>query len=568
MDIEKKNFAISPRILELLEKRGVGKDDRQAFLSPDYEAHTHSALLFANMDVAVARIANAINEGERIAIYADYDCDGIPGAVILWDFFAKIGYVNVEVYLPHRDREGYGLHIAALDTLRAHGVSIIITVDVGTTAVEPVAYALSIGVDVIVTDHHEVGGHELPKAVAVLNPKIKPYPFTELCGAAMAFKFVQGCLETWRNDAAAVPQSITLPMVGWEKWLLDMVAIATISDMVPLRGENRVLAFWGLKVLRKSDRPGIDALCLITKAVKGAITEEDIGFSFGPRLNAASRMDDPMLAFRILSTRDPREAQLLAASLDALNTKRKGMVASISREAKKRAKARYTTEKVAVIGDPEWKPSLVGLAANSLLEERGGGIVCVWGRDANGALKGSCRSDGEVSIVEMFAKAPACFTAYGGHAGSGGFTLAENAVHTLQEELEKAYQELAGIPREKKEATADLLVALSEIKFPLYRELSQLAPYGIENTKPLLRVPRARIISVRRFGKEKNHTELSLACGESGAEARAFQYFSAPEDFSVIPEASMLVDILGTIERDTYRGQTSVALRIVDIFKS
>src|SRR3989344_2557365 len=261
---------ISELVRTLLAKRGVENDaDVAAFLNPDYELHTHDPFLLQGMDVAVARLLSAIDAGERIAVYADFDCDGIPGAALLSDFFNKIGYENFEVYLPHRDREGYGFHTEAISALAARGVKLIITVDVGTTAVDAVAFAKEKGVDVIVTDHHEPirdpsasNGPgipaQLPDAVAVLNPKIAPYPFPSLCGAAVAFKLAQAAIQEGRKRG--LKQFATIPL-GWEKWLLDMVAIATIADMVPLVGENRALAHWGLQVLRKSPRPGIRALC-------------------------------------------------------------------------------------------------------------------------------------------------------------------------------------------------------------------------------------------------------------------------------------------------------------------
>src|SRR3984957_15665270 len=271
--------ACSDLVRSLLQKRGI-EDEAQIhdFLSPDYELHTHDPFLLKGMDIAVDRVLRAIELNERIAVYADFDCDGIPGASVLSDLFNKIAYENFEVYLPHRDKEGYGFHFDAIDQLAAREVKLIITVDVGTTAVDAVAHAKEKGIDVIVTDHHEIVS-ELPDAVAILNPKLEPYPFKGLCGAAMAFKFAQAALREGkkRNIAsfAAVPD-------GWEKWLLDLVAIATVADMVPLIGENRTFAFWGLNVLRKSSRPGVNALCTILRLKKIELTENDIGFSIAP----------------------------------------------------------------------------------------------------------------------------------------------------------------------------------------------------------------------------------------------------------------------------------------------
>lgn len=366
------NAALSDLVRNLLGKRGITEEaDIAAFLQPDY-ASLHAPEMLPGMDRATARTLEAMEKGEHIAVYADFDCDGIPGGAVLSDLFAKIGYANVEVYLPHRDREGYGFHTDAIAQLAARGVKLIITVDVGTTAVDSVAYAKTLGVDVIVTDHHEIPG-DLPDALAVLNPKLGDYPFRDLCGAGVAFKFAQALLTAGRARNLDAFLAIA---PGWEKWLLDLVAIATVADMVPLVGENRTLVYWGLAVLRKSPRPGITALCTEMRVRKHEITEDAIGFSIAPRINAASRMDEPQLALALLTTKDRAEAEMLAAKLEKLNASRKGVVAGIVREAKKRAKQFAEDERVVVLGNTEWKPALLGLAANSVMGDRGG-LVCL-----------------------------------------------------------------------------------------------------------------------------------------------------------------------------------------------
>ena len=246
----------------LLRARGIAtEEEKERFLSPEWERDTHDPFLLTDMDVAVERIVRAMHEGEHILIWSDYDMDGIPGAVVLHDMFVKLGYKNISHYTPHRNKEGFGLNTAGIDTAKKNGVALLITIDCGITDVAQVAYAQEKGIDVIVTDHHLLG-EALPPAVAVVDPK-RPdctYPEPMLCGAGVIFKVVQGVLAYLREDAARVPSGISVPPVGWEKWLLDMVGIATISDMVPLTGENRVFARYGLFVLRKSPRCGLQAL--------------------------------------------------------------------------------------------------------------------------------------------------------------------------------------------------------------------------------------------------------------------------------------------------------------------
>jgi single-stranded-DNA-specific exonuclease len=551
---------LSGLVRDLLSRRGIeSASDIAAFLNPDYELHTHDPFLLHGMDTAVARIFAAIEAGERIAVYADFDCDGIPGAAVLSDLFKKIGYENVEVYLPHRDREGYGFHTEAISALAARAVKLIITVDVGTTAVDAVAFAREKGVDVIVTDHHEIPG-ELPDAVAVLNPKLAPYPFPHLCGAATAFKLAQAILQ--EGHTRTLPQFADIPL-GWEKWLLDMVAIATIADMVPLIGENRVLAHWGLQVLRKSQRLGIDALCSKLRLRKSELTEDDIGFSIGPRINAASRMDEPALALSLLTTQSASEAERLAAQLEKLNASRKGVVASVVRQARTHVKERFSEdERVVVLGDPEWKPALLGLAANSIMNDRGG-VVCLWGRDAHGNIKGSCRSDSSVSLIELFANAGDVFEQSGGHKASGGFSVSHENVHRLPQALAAAGAMLTIVPGANDTPTHDVSIALSEVSAALLKDVSKLAPFGAGNPKPVFHIAEVIVTDMKRFGKEKNHVELSLECRTSGVRCRAFDFFRSPEDFSHTPERGSRAGVLASIQRDSFRG--GLALRIIDV---
>lgn len=553
-------MAVSDLIQTLLTKRGLSDTaDIERFLKPEYERDTHSPFLIEGMERGVARLLAAISGDERVAVYADFDCDGIPGASVLSDFFTKIGYTNFEVYLPHRDREGYGFHKEAIKQLSERNVSLIITVDVGTTALESVAYAKELGVDVIVTDHHEITG-ALPEAVAILNPKLGSYPFRDLCGAGMAFKLAQGALIEGKKRGI---ESFTAIPDGWEKWLLDLVAIATVADMVPLVGENRALVHFGLKVLRKSPRPGIIALCNRLRLRRADLTEDDIGFSIGPRINAASRMDEPGLALSLLTTRDTNEAEKLAAHLEELNSKRKGVVAAVVKQARKAVRERYSAEdKVVVLGNPEWKPALLGLAANSIMGDRGG-VVCMWGRDANGRLKGSCRSDGSVSIVELFARAEGAVDEYGGHAHSGGFSVSHEKVHHLGEVLTAAARELEATSREISPRESDFLIALPEASELLFAEISRLAPFGVGNPKPVFLVSDAFVSGVKRFGKESAHLEIQLESRTSGARVRAFDFFRSVETFTHTPISGVEARILGTLERDSYRG--GLALRLLDV---
>jgi single-stranded-DNA-specific exonuclease len=548
--------AYEPLLQQLLANRGI-VDARAAdrFLNPDFDTHLHDPFLLTDMEKAADRVLRGIREKEQILIYSDYDCDGIPGGVLLHDFFAAIGHERFENYIPHRHEEGYGFNPDAVPRFAENGVSLIITVDCGITDHAAVSRAHEAGIDVIVTDHHEPGD-TLPAAYAVINPKRDDaYPFNGICGAAVAFKLVQAILARGRADG-----TLTLKD-GMEKWLLDLVGIATIADMMPLRDESRVLARYGLAVLRKSQRPGLQHLLRKAGSGQRFLTEDDIGFTIAPRINAASRMDDPEDAFHMLRTRDEGEAGAFAAHLERLNNERKGVVAAMTREAKKRLRDRAEISRVIVIGDPDWRPSLAGLVAQSLAEEFKRPVF-VWGRDGKGILKGSCRSGGAASVVSLMERAGDVLLTHGGHHASGGFSVSHERVHLLSEALS------AALDADEDDASpdpfiADMVLDAGEITEALVRTLEQLAPFGMENPKPLFAIPEVVPDAVSIFGKVKNHTKLSLRTGLGRMDAISF--FRLPHEFTTMPEEGKPVTLLAHVERSFFMGRRETRLRIVDI---
>jgi len=555
--------SISSFIFQLLEKRGLkDQDEIDAFLNPDYEKHLHDPLLLDDMDVAVDRILNAVKNDEKITVYADFDCDGIPAAVILHDFFNKIRYENFGIYIPHRHNEGYGFHKESIDIIRENGTKLIITVDVGITAADTVLYAKEVGIDVVITDHHELN-ETLPDAIAVVNPKRGSYPFNDLCGAGVAYKLVQALLEKGKKEKI---QSFVDVKEGWEKWLLDMVGLATVADMVPLKGENRILARYGLLVLRKTSRLGVVALCRKLHIDQRDMTEDDIGFLIAPRVNAASRMDESHLALTLLSTEDITEAEEAVRQLEQLNRKRKGAVAALVREARKREREREENVKVYVTGSVDWKPSLLGLVANSLSDSHSG-AVCVWGRDGKGLLKGSCRSDGSVNVVQMFSTSEEILEEYGGHMHAGGFSVSHENVHKLSEVFNAgATLDVSETQRENGISQSLLALSLGNVSWDTLQDLQMLAPFGVGNEKPVFEFSDVLFEDVRVFGKDGNHTEIILGDSKVGG-VRAFQFFVTPDSFSHTPSPGGKGSVLATIDRDSFNGKRAVALRIIDVCK-
>ncbi len=548
----------TPLTQQLLFNRGITDGVRaRAFMAPNYETDLHSPFLLTDMEKATERILRAFLNDEHIVIYTDYDCDGIPGGVLLHDFFTAIGYLNFENYIPHRHEEGYGFNADSVPQFKERNASLIITVDCGITDHDAVSAANALGIDVIVTDHHEPS-ETLPPAFAVINPKRDDaYPFNGICGTTVAFKLVQAILEKGK-----ISGQITLKD-GMEKWWLDLVALATVADMVPLTNENRVLARFGLSVLRKSGRPGLQHLLRKAGGSQRHLTEDDIGFTIAPRINAASRMDTPENAFHMLRTRDEVEAGGHVLHLEKLNNERKGVVASMVKEAKKRMSALEELPHVIVMGNPEWRPSLVGLVANSLAEEFNRPAF-LWGRDGKGIIKGSCRSEGTISIVELMEATPDSFLTFGGHHASGGFSVSHEGIHTLSEALITAYESLktdAFVPSQGQ--PIDARITMDDVDDGLLRTLDSLAPFGIGNPKPLFEIQDVIPQDVSIFGKTKNHTKLKIITKNKRFDAICF--FKLPTDFAVLPEAGKSVTLLAHIERSFFMGRLETRLRIVDV---
>lgn len=545
---------VSPLINQLLAKRGIANAAAaEVFLSPDYETQLHDPLLLHDIIPACSRIEAAMSKGENIAIFSDYDCDGIPGAVVLHDLFKAIGYSTFQNYIPHRHYEGFGMSRTAIDTLKADGVTLIITIDCGTANVAEIAYATEQGIAVIVTDHHEPGA-VLPEAAAIVNPKLGDYPFPDLCGAAVAFKLAQALLA--RGSYGLTP--------GWEKWWLDMVGIATIADMVPLTGENRVLASYGLQVLRKSRRPGLQALLRKARVDQRYLTEDDIGFIIGPRINAASRMDTPEDAFLMLAETDSEKAGERVEHLERLNTDRKAQVAQMTKELHKRLKAIGETPAVVVMGHDTWRPSLVGLAASKLAEEYQRPVF-LWGIDGNGVFKGSCRSGGGVSVVRLMEAVSDVFIEHGGHHASGGFSVKKEHIFTFGEQLIKAMEELGTNAIAEQTVSIDAELSLTEVDQLLVTQLARLAPFGTGNAKPLFAFTNVRPQTVETFGKGKEHTKLLFSTETGKKEAIAF--FQTPDQFSREPQPDVPCTLIAHIEQSFFMGQQQIRLRIIDILQ-
>lgn len=543
----------------LLQNRGISIEDADKFLNPNYERDIYDPYLLKDMERACVRIFESIEAKEKIVVYSDYDCDGIPAAVIMHDFFTKIGYENFLVYIPDRHKEGYGLNKEAVDEFIKTDIKLVITFDLGITAVDEVATATANGIDVIITDHHLPHEH-IPKAYAIINPKQSDcsYPDDMLCGAGLAFKLVQGLIkkygEYWNIQN------------GWEKWLLDMAGLATIADQVPLLHENRVLAYYGLKVLQKARRPGLAELLKKANVDPKNIIEDDVGFTIAPKLNAASRMDSPMRAFELLSTTDLVQAKTLASHLDKINTERKTIVAHIMKDVKHKMSAREEKE-IIVIGNPDWRVGVLGLVASKIAEEYKKPVF-VWGQEGSDIIRGSCRTWGSVNVVELMTGLPDnSLLEFGGHVGAGGFAVSHSEIHFLEERLNEVHSKIISDKTEKVDENVnsymiDASITMDDVNNENYKVIEKMAPFGMGNPKPIFKFENVQIAALKEFGKEKNHLELVFLDSRRRA-IKAIAFFKTRESFNL--NDGDKINLLATFEKSFFAGRTELRLRIVDI---
>jgi len=555
----------SDMVAHLLYHRGiVNKEDANTFFNFTYDKNILDPFLLHNMDKAVERILSAIKNKEKIVIYSDYDADGIPGAVILNDFLRKIGHENYSVYIPHRNKEGFGLNKNALQKIKEENEKeksiLLITIDCGITDVEEIELANSLGVDVIITDHHEELSN-LPNAYAIVNPKQKAcnYPEKVLCGSGVIFKVVQALVAKGDFD---------LPN-GWEKTLLDMIAIATLSDMVPLIGENRALASFGMTVLKMSPRKGLHKLFRKTNTFQKTLVEDDIGFTISPRINAASRMGEPETAFKMLSTLDEVEAGALVDQLHHINDQRKGHVAAMVKEIHKNISL---DKNVIVMGNLNWKPSLLGLAASKMVDEYNKPTF-LWGRGEGTSIKGSCRAPKGTSVVDtMKSVSKYILETFGGHAQAGGFVVTTEGVDLLNDALNDSYEKLQeDIKSGDKKVEPnwiDYQLSISDINNSMFREIQKLSPFGIDNHKPVFIFKNAKIDSIDHFGKEKNHLKLGFNKEEDGNQkifAIAFFQTSDSDSWKRKFKEGDDIDLVAHIEKENFGRNNGLRLRIIDV---
>lgn len=654
------------------------KEKWEEFLFPEYDKHLHDFSEMKDMKKAVERFISALEKNEKICIYGDYDCDGVPGVALFRDFLEKINYKNVIYYIPHRHKEGYGMHMAAIEKFAKEKVKLIVTIDLGITNIKEIDFANEKNIDVIVTDHHlpieDENGQILPKAFAIINNKQNgcEYKFKELCGSSTVWKFICGIIKELQSEplqslsrqlpkgkhtytdlikekkfkynpkliekakenrkkftkaesyfwnlvksknlnynftkqkvienfvidffckelllgieidgeyhenqmeydkertkvieeykikiirfknneienlnifnledilknreeelypshreGGQRPEGVvgdlkSIP-VGYEKWLLDMVGVATISDLVPLHGENRVLAIYGIHVLSQTKRQGLKKIFTKNNVDILKINETDIAFTLAPRINAASRMAHPEVALRMLST-NLEESLAGAEELENLNKNRKESVASIMKKVHAKMEERILQSKlpeIVVIGDRDWGAGVLGLIASQIVDKYNVNAF-VYGGDDETHFKGSCRSNGTAHVVKLMTDATSLFTHFGGHEMSGGFAINFENIFILEKTLNEIFAKDKKAHIEKKEEVKEniLKIFLEEIDSKMLDTLSLLGPFGMGNAMPTFQIENITDIKTERFGKNKEHLKLVLS---GGVERKVFR---------------------------------------------
>jgi single-stranded-DNA-specific exonuclease len=539
---------LSPLVVQLLHNRGIDKPSAvQGFLAGRYVLDNPFQLL--GMEQAVTRLRTAIHHGESIAVYGDFDTDGVTATVLLVQTLSALG-AQVRQYIPHRVDEGYGLNLEALRRLYRQGVRVVVTVDCGIRSIKEVEQA-SRGLDMIITDHHSVGD-ELPPAVATVNPNQPgcPYPFKDLAGVGLAYKLAQALLQ--------VQAQIKPPAALTDEALLDLVALGTVADLVPLVGENRSLVLRGLAKLNEPIRPGVEALMADAGLRRGEVDAAAIGFRLGPRLNAAGRLESAQLSYRLLASRDPLEAKKLAEELGELNRERQDLTEKTVAAAEAQVLADDPDAPLYLAASRDFQAGIVGLAASRLTDAyyRPSVVVKVGEEES----RASCRSIPEFHITKALGMCEDLLIRFGGHAAAAGFTVATQNLDALRQRLLAiAADQLADIEL-RPTLEVDTEIPLEEVDWATHALLSQMEPCGADNPKPLLVSRDVEVRDRRAIGSERKHLKITLRDRRGVAwDAIAFR---RGDCLDLVPAR---VDVAYTLEINEWNHRKNLQINVQDL---
>ena len=529
--------------------RGYKNSEIKHFLSPSYTDDLADPFLLSGMSKAVDRIYQAVTQKQNIVIYGDYDIDGITASALLYDFLLQSGAV-VSVYIPDRFEEGYGLNSKALKQLKKQNTDLVITVDCGITAEHEAVLAQKIGLDLIITDHHTPPKSLPVAALAVINPKLieSKYPFVELAGVGVAFCLVR----------AMIKKFPALVRLGQEKWLLDLVALGTVCDVVPLVGENRVLVSYGLKVLQKTRRKGLIALAKSSGTEINNINESDLGFRLGPRLNAAGRLEHAKIALNLLLSNDANEAESLAIELNDLNHERQVQTQEIFESANKQA-IKQNDKMILVLADSEWSSGVVGIVASRIAEK--------WHKPAillqvkAGKAKGSARSYGEFSLIDALKSCSQLFDKYGGHKYAAGMTLREDNIKQLSHSINKYALENIDIDSLLPRIKVDVKIVNFTPKIDNIINISKLRPHGNGNNQPIF-ASNFQLLDKRLIGQDNNHVKFIFKSPHSN-KIDGIAFNSAHKWPSI--ELNQNYEVAYYLQENIWQNISKVQIEVIDI---
>lgn len=542
---------INPVVLRMLWNRELRtQKEMDEFLSPDYARDVHDPFLFRDMQKAVDRIHAAIEAGERITIHGDYDADGVCASAILRITLEKLG-ATVDVFLPDREKDGYGVSKRTVDFIAQNGTKLIITTDCGISNKPEVDHAKSLGIDTIITDHH-TQPLELPDAaVAIIHPPLKgePYPFKGLAGGGVAWKLAHAL--TIADNGAHLKS-------GFEKWLLDLASISTVADVMSLTGENRTIVKYGLTVMKKTRWQGLRELMRFANVNPDHITATDIGFRIGPRINAAGRVDHSSMALDLLMARRPSDAVQVAAQIEKTNQDR-GKLTKIMVEEVMDQVASQTDEKLLIAKGDTWRMGLVGLVAGRVMDELHKPVLVM--TRAKGDISGSGRSPGTFNLVEALQSADHLLEKYGGHPPAAGFSLTEKNLDAFVQHMrDRASTEITDDePVQKLEVEAEL--SLTDVNWELNDELEKFSPFGAGNPEPLFMTHDVEVVEARPVGADEKHGKFTLKQGDKTVAAIGFGHGKHAETL----QPGHKLDMVYSVEVNEWNGNRELQCVIKDI---
>lgn len=544
-------LGIPEKIARLLSLRGIDTYDKaKSFFRPTLEL-LHDPFLMKDMDKATERLAKAIRGGEKIIVYGDYDVDGTTATSILYTFLKDFG-VNVDYYIPHRFKEGYGINIEGIEYAVRENAKLIVSVDCGITAIEETKIAREKGIDLIICDHHNVGD-QIPDAVAVLDPKREDceYPFDGLSGAGVGFKLVQG----------------TIQKLGLGKQLalqfLDLVAISTASDIVPLIDENRVLMREGLKRINTEPRVGIKALLDLIQMNAGSISTSSIVFSIGPRINAAGRMGDASKAVRLLISETPGEARACAHELESINIQRRDKDSQTMEQAMSMVDKDYNLEKVSsmVLHDPDWHLGVIGIVASRLVDTFYRPAIML--STVDGKIKGSARSIKGFNIYEALKQCEDLLEQFGGHEFAAGLTIREENLKEFRKRIDQIASGRLSDQDFEPELRIDCELNLDDIDMRFWKLMSQFEPFGPGNLRPNFV---SRGVKVEGVPTIVGSGHLKMKVSQNGSGVFDVIGFNMHEYLPIIRNAeNKKIDIAYSLEENYWNGRRSLQIRLRDI---